>query len=252
MSRALLLVERNLMIYRHTWAVLAAEVLEPLLYLLSIGVGVGALVGSVPGVDPDIGYAQFVAPALLATAAMNGAMNETSFGLYFKLRHERTYDTMVTTPLTVRDIALGETAWALLRGAVASGGFLAVVAVLGYARSPWILLALPGAALVGFAFAAAGLAVATFLRDPGDFQLIQLVMLPMFLFATTFFPVTVYPRPLQWLVEALPLYHAIQLLREPALGHVGPALLPSVAYLLAFGALALAVALPRLRRALLA
>jgi lipooligosaccharide transport system permease protein len=251
MSRALLLVERNLMIYRHTWAVLAAEVLEPLLYLLSIGVGVGALVGSVPGVDPDIGYAQFVAPALLATAAMNGAMNETSFGLYFKLRHERTYDTMVTTPLTVRDIALGETAWALLRGAVASGGFLAVVAVLGYARSPWILLALPGAALVGFAFAAAGLAVATFLRDPGDFQLIQLVMLPMFLFATTFFPVTVYPRPVQIFVECLPLYHAIQLLREPALGHVGPALLPSAVYLLALGALALAVALPRLRRALL-
>ncbi|MEV6930553.1 ABC transporter permease [Dactylosporangium sp. NPDC051485] len=253
MTRALLLVERNLMIYRYTWAMLAAEVLEPVLYLLSIGVGVGALVGSVPGLDdPGITYAQFVAPALLATAAMNGAMNETSFGAFFKLRFERTYDTMVTTPLTVRDIALGETAWALLRGAFASGGFLAIVAVLGYARSPWILLAVPGAAVVGFAFAAAGLAVATFLRNTHDFQLIQLVMLPMFLFATTFFPVSVYPRPVQVFVECLPLYHAIQLLREPALGHVGLALLPSLAYLLAFGALSLVIALPRLRRALLA
>jgi lipooligosaccharide transport system permease protein len=94
--------------------------------------------------------------------------------------------------------------------------------------------------------------VGTFLRSIHDFQLIQLVMLPMFLFATTFFPVTVYPRPVQWLVECLPLYHAIQLLREPALGHVGPALLPSIAYLLALGTLSIAVALPRMRRALLA
>ncbi|GAA4257795.1 ABC transporter permease [Dactylosporangium darangshiense] len=253
MTRALLLVERNLMISRYTWAMIAAEVLEPLLYLLSIGVGVGALVGHVPGLDdPDVTYAQFVAPALLATAAMNGAMNETSFGTFFKLRFERTYDTMVTTPLTVRDIAFGETAWALLRGAVASSGFLAIVAVLGYARSPWVLLAVPGAALIGFAFAAVGLAVATFLRSTHDFQLIQLVMLPMFLFATTFFPVTVYPRPVQLFVECLPLYHAIQLLREPALGHVSPALLPSAAYLVALGALGLAIALPRMRRALLA
>ncbi|HTJ35294.1 MAG TPA: ABC transporter permease [Dactylosporangium sp.] len=253
MTRALLLVERNLMISRYTWAMIAAEVLEPLLYLLSIGVGVGALVGHVPGLDdPDVTYAQFVAPALLATAAMNGAMNETSFGTFFKLRFERTYDTMVTTPLTVRDIAFGETAWALLRGAVASSGFLAIVAVLGYARSPWVLLAVPGAALIGFAFAAVGLAVATFLRSTHDFQLIQLVMLPMFLFATTFFPVTVYPRPVQAFVECLPLYHAIQLLREPALGHVSPALLLSAAYLVALGALGMAIALPRMRRALLA
>jgi lipooligosaccharide transport system permease protein len=253
MTRALLLVERNLMISRYTWAMIAAEVLEPLLYLLSIGVGVGALVGHVPGLDdPDVTYAQFVAPALLATAAMNGAMNETSFGTFFKLRFERTYDTMVTTPLTVRDIAFGETAWALLRGAVASSGFLAIVAVLGYARSPCVLLAVPGAALIGFAFAAVGLAVATFLRSTHDFQLIQLVMLPMFLFATTFFPVTVYPRPVQAFVECLPLYHAIQLLREPALGHVSPALLLSAAYLVALGALGMAIALPRMRRALLA
>jgi lipooligosaccharide transport system permease protein len=124
--------------------------------------------------------------------------------------------------------------------------------VLGYARSPWVLLAVPGAALIGFAFAAVGLAVATFLRSTHDFQLIQLVMLPMFLFATTFFPVTVYPRPVQAFVECLPLYHAIQLLREPALGHVSPALLLSAAYLVALGALGMAIALPRMRRALLA
>lgn len=249
--RAHLLIERNLMIYRHTWAVFAAEMLEPVLYLMSIGVGVGQLIGHVPGIaDPTLDYAAYVAPALLATCAMNAAMNETTFGMFFKLKDDRIYESMVTTPLSVVDIAFGEIGWALLRGVAASTGFLAVVAVLGYVRSPWILLAVPASALIGFCFAAVGLAVTTWLRSMQDFQLIQLVMLPMFLFATTFYPVTVYPGPVRVLVECLPLYHGIELLRGPALGDLHPGLLLSAGYLLVLGVAALAVALPRLERRL--
>ncbi|WP_202453569.1 MULTISPECIES: ABC transporter permease [unclassified Streptomyces] len=250
--RAHLVVERNLMIHRHTWAVFAAEMLEPLLYLMSIGVGVGHLIGRVPGVtDPHLGYASFVAPALLATCAMNAAMNETTFGMFFKLKDDRIYESMVTTPLSVADIAFGEIGWALLRGVAAATGFLAIVSVLGYVESPWILLALPGAVLIGFCFAAIGLAATTWLRTMQDFQLIQLVMLPMFLFATTFYPVTVYPEPVQVVVKCLPLYHGIELLRGPALGDLHPGLLLSAGYLLALGAAALFVALPRLERRLM-
>jgi len=249
---ASLLVERNLMIYRHTWALLLAEILEPLLYLASIGVGIGVLVGHVHGLSGGVhvSYAAYVAPALLATAAMNGAMNETTFLMFGRLTVDRVYQPILTTPLTVRDIVLGEVAWALLRGAGVATAFLAIIGALGLVHSPWALLAVPGAVLIGAAFAATGVAVVTVIRSWPDFQYVQLVMLPMFLFATTFYPVGVYPRPVQVLVECLPLYQSIQLLRQPALGVVGPALLGPACYLMAMTGIALVIALRRMRRLL--
>jgi lipooligosaccharide transport system permease protein len=252
MTRAAVLLQRQVMIYRHTWYVLVAEIFEPVLYLLSIGVGIGLLVGNVSGLGSHpVRYAAFVAPALLATAAMNGAMNETTFNMYAKLKLDHTYESMLSAPITVRDIAFGEVGWALSRGALVSTAFLAVVTAAGLVHSPWALFTPVAAALIGFAFASAGLVVVTFLRNWQDFQLIQLVMLPMFLFATTFYPLSVYPRPVQIAVECLPLYSSIQLLRGFALGAVGPGLLWSALYLAVMGAAALAIALSRLTRTLM-
>ncbi|WBB60783.1 ABC transporter permease [Streptomyces sp. WMMC500] len=246
------LVERHLLIYRHTPGVLVAEIFEPLLYLLAIGVGIGHLVGDVPGVEDSAdGYSAFVAPALLATAAMNGAMNETTFNLLRKLRVDRIYDSVLTTPMTVSDIALGEVCWAVLRGTLTSTGFLAVIAALGLVQSPWAVLVIPCAALVGFAFAAVGLAVTTFLRGWQDFQYIQLAMLPMFLFATTFYPLDVYPRPVQAVVACLPLYQSIELTRGIALGRLAISLPVAVAYLVLMGLAGLVIARGRLARVLL-
>ncbi|WP_329178154.1 ABC transporter permease [Streptomyces sp. NBC_01477] len=245
------LVERNLVIYRHTWYLLLAEIFEPVLYLLSMGLGIGALVGHVPGLgDPSVGYVDFVAPALLATAAMNGAMNETTFNIYGKLRMLHTYDSILATPLRIRDVALGEVAWALLRGTAVTVVFGAGVAAFGLVHSLWALLILPGALLIAFAFAATGLAVVTYVRSWQDFQLIQLVMLPMFLFATTFYPLGVYARPVQIAVECLPLYQSIELIREPSLGVMDAGVGFAALYLLAFGSAALVVALRRLERTL--
>jgi lipooligosaccharide transport system permease protein len=157
----------------------------------------------------------------------------------------------VPTPLSVADIAVGEVASAVLSGVLAAVGFVLVMLVLGLVVSPDILLAIPGALLVGYAFAAAGLAVTTYMRDFSDFQLIQLVMLPMFLFASTFYPLTVYPSWARPIIEVLPLYQSIQLLREPALGIFHWDLLVAVLYLVAFGSLALALATRRLTRQLL-
>jgi lipooligosaccharide transport system permease protein len=246
MRRSLVLLERQVMIYRHTWYVLLAEIFEPVLYLLSIGVGIGVLVGNVSSVGRPVQYAAFVAPALLATSAMNGAMNEVTFNMFAKLKVERTYESMLATPVSARDIGFGEITWATVRGLVVSTAFLVVLSAAGLAHSPWILLTPFAALLVGFGFACVGLAVVTWLRSWQDFQLIQLVMLPMFLFATTFYPLGVYARPVQVVVECLPLYQSIVLLRGLALGTVGPGLLVPVAYLAVMGAAALVLALRRL------
>ena len=250
-GRAAAMVERNLMIYRHTWAVLLAEIVEPLLYLASFGLGVGALIGHVNAADGvPVTYPEFVAPALLATAAMNGAMNETTFNMFSKLKTDRTYESILTTPMTVRSVALGEVSWALFRGTLVSVAYLAVVSAVGLVRSPWALLVVPGAVVIGFAFACLGLLVVTLLRTWQDFQLIQLAMLPMFLFATTFYPLDVYPYPVERIVECLPLYQSIQLTRGPFLGSVSLSLLGNVAYLIVFGTGALALAVKRLNTTL--
>jgi lipooligosaccharide transport system permease protein len=241
---------RNIMVHRHRWTILAFGVMEPVLYLMSIGIGVGRMIGHISGLGAGVTYPQFIAPALMAMAAMNGAMGATSQAVFVRLRFENTYRVMLTTPLTPRDIALGETGWAVLRGAIEGIGFLAVVAVAGLVRSPWGLLAGPAVIIVGFAFASAGLLVATYLRDWTDFQMIQLILLPMFLFATTFYPLHVYPAPIQDLVRVLPLYQSINLIREPVLGEVGANLVTPLLYLIALGAVCLFAATRRLTRLL--
>ncbi|MFJ6194867.1 ABC transporter permease [Micromonospora sp. NPDC092111] len=247
--RALALVERNFMIYRRSVTPLLNALVEPILYLLSIGVGVGLLVGTVPGVE--VPYAVYVAPAILATTAMNTAFNQTSFGVFARLKIEKTYEAILPTPLSVTDIAVGEISSAMINALLTSIGFLVVMAVSGLITSAWVLLALPASVLISYAFAAAGLAITTYLRDFPDFQYVQLFMLPMYLFATTFYPLSVYPEALRPVVRALPLYQSIELVREPALGRLGWDLLIPVVYLVAFGSIAMYVATRRMTRAML-
>jgi lipooligosaccharide transport system permease protein len=248
-SRTLAMVERNFMLYRRSITPLLYMLVEPILYLVSVGIGVGMLVGDVPGVH--VRYAAFVAPAILATTAMNTAFNQTSFGVFTRIKMDRTYEAILPTPVSVTDIALGEIASAVINGVLTSIGFVGVMAVMGLVTSPWVLLAIPGSVLVGFAFAAGGLAVTTFLRDFADTQYIQLVMLPMYLFATTFYPLSTYPPALRPVIEVLPLYQSIELIREPALGHFGWSAVVAMGYLAAFGAFGLWIAVRRMTATML-
>ncbi len=250
--RSLRLVERNLLVYKHGWLVLFSGFFEPLFYLLSIGFGLGGLVGAVtgPGGQP-IPYALFVAPALLAASSMNGAITESTFNFFFKLTYDKTFASILTTPLSPADISLGELLWALIRGGLYTIGFLAVMVVLGLVRSPLVVLALPGALLIGFAFAAVGMAATSFMRTWQDFDLIQLAILPMFLFSGTFFPLETYPEPVRLLVQLTPLYHGVDLLRGFVTGVVGPQTLVHVAYLFTLGVVGLAVVSRRLDKLLL-
>ena len=249
---ALSLVERNARAYRHLWILLVTGVLEPLFYLLSVRVGLGHLVGTVngPGGQP-VGYTEFVAPALLATTSMNGAVYDSTFNVFHKLKYAKVYDAALSTPLGPVDVAVGEVTWALSRGLMYAVLFLVVLAALGLATTPWLILALPASLLVSFAFAGIGMAATTYMRSWKDFDFIILATLPMFLFSTTFFPLAVYPRALQIVVECTPLYQAVDLLRGLAFGHPSPALLGNVAYLAVLGLAGLYVASRRIRRLLL-
>jgi lipooligosaccharide transport system permease protein len=149
------------------------------------------------------------------------------------------------------DISVGELAWALIRGALYTIGFIAVMVVLGLVRSPLILLTLPGALLIGFAFAAVGMAATSFMRTWQDFDLIQLVVLPMFLFSGTFFPLDSFPEAARILIQLTPLYHGVDLLRGLSVGVVGPETLVHVGYLTLIGLLGMAVVSRRLDKLLL-
>jgi lipooligosaccharide transport system permease protein len=249
-SRAFLLVERNFIIYRRAWLIIASGFFEPVFYLLSIGVGLGALVGDVVDDGQTLDYTSFVAPGLLAASAMSGVMTDITSNIFWRLRYGKAYEAMLATPIGVADVALGETLVALMRGVVYAGGFLLVMLAMGLVHSWWALLALPAATLVGFAFAAVGLAATTYMRHSEDTRLVQLVLLPLFLFSTTFYPLSEYSPALQVVVQITPLYQGIELLRALTIGDVDAALLGHVAYLAALAAIALRVATRRLDRRL--
>jgi lipooligosaccharide transport system permease protein len=246
------LIERHARAYRHMWLVLVSGVAEPLFYLLSIGVGLGHLVGAVTGPGGQrIAYTAFVGPALLATSSMNGALFDSTFNVFFRLKYAKLYDAVLSTPMRAGDVALGEIGWALIRGALYAFAFMVVMLAMGLARSAWAVLALPAAVLTGFAFAAAGMAATTFMRSWQDFEFVTLVSMPLFLFSTTFYPRSVYPRALQIVVECTPLYQSVTLIRGLTLGAVGPSLFLNVTYLALMGVIGLVVAGRRVRRLLL-
>ncbi len=213
--------------------------------------GIGALVGSVTVDGQAIPYTAFVAPALLASSAMNGAIYDSTFNVFFKLNYAKTYDAILSTPVGVGDVALGEIGWALIRGGIYAAAFIVVMLALGMILSPWAILAFPAALLVGFAFGAAGMAATSFMRTWQDFDLVQLVILPLFLFSATFYPLETYPPVLQVLVQLTPLYHGVDLIRGLTTGNVGPDLLVHVAYLVTMGLVGLAITSRRLERLLL-
>jgi lipooligosaccharide transport system permease protein len=249
---ARVVLERDLVTARRNWRALLSGFVEPVFYLFSLGIGVGVLVGRLP-VDGGrtVSYAVFVAPGLLAASAMNGAVFDSTFNVFWKLKYAKIYDAMLATPLGPRDIVVGEVAWAQLRGLVYAAAFLVVMLAMGLIPSWWALLALPGSVLVGLAFAGVGMAATTFMRSWQDFDLVPLAVLPMFLLSATFYPLSTYPETLQWAVRVTPLYHAVELLRSLTLGAVGWPLLGHLAYLTVLGVAGTAVAGRRIERLLL-
>lgn len=233
--RARHIVARHALVYRHDWRVMATGFLEPVLYLLSIGIGVGAMISGFEVDGTRVPYAAFVAPAMMATAAMTGAVMDSTYNLFFRMKYAKLYDAMLATPLTTTDVAVGETAWALLRGGLYAAGFLVVMAALGLVSAATGVLALPASLLIGFAFAGLGMYATTFMKSWQDFEYVTLAMMPMMLFSGTFFPIDDFSGPVRWLIEATPLYRGVVLCREATTGTLGWASVVSVVYLAVLG-----------------
>jgi lipooligosaccharide transport system permease protein len=249
--RYLRVLERNMTVMRRMWTIILSGFFEPVFYLFSIGVGIGALVGKLTVDGRSVSYPSFVAPALLAASAMNGAIYESTMNIFYKLKEANVYDGMLATPLVPGDVAVGEIVYSLIRGAIYAGGFLLVMLAMGLIHSWWGLLLLPSSVLIGFAFAATGMAFTCYIRSWQDLDLVQLVVLPLFLFSATFYPLSTYDPAVQAIVQVTPLFRGVDLLRGLAFGSVGTATLIDVAYLAVMGATGLAVTSRRLHRLLL-
>jgi lipooligosaccharide transport system permease protein len=235
-TASLRLIERHARAYRRAWLVFVSGVFEPLFYLLSVGLGLGVLVGKVAGPGGQlIPYREFVAPGLLAVSSMNGAMYDSTFNVFFRLKYAKLYDAVLATPMRPAQVALGEIGWALIRGTIYAIAFTLVMLGLGLVRSPWAVLCVPVAVLIGFAFAAIGMTGTTYMKSWQDFDYVILASMPLFLFSATFYPLSVYPRPVQVIIEYTPLYQGVVMLRDLTVGVVGPDLLWRAAYLAAVG-----------------
>ncbi|ETK37843.1 ABC transporter [Microbispora sp. ATCC PTA-5024] len=232
------------------WIVLASGFFEPLLYLLSIGVGVGALVGNLTVGGRTMEYASFVAPAMLAVSAMSGALSETTFNFFFKLKYMKTFEAVLATPVRPIEIAAGELIWAIVRGSVYTAIFLVVMVALGLTSPGWALAAFPATVLVGLGFGGVGMAISTLMRGWQDFDLLSTGQFALFLFSGTFSPVQNYPAGLEILIQVTPLYHAVELVRGLCIGVVEPSMLVHVAYLAAMAVGGLWFAARRLQKTL--
>ena len=214
------------------WIAVVSGFFEPVLYLLSFGYGIGELVGNISTSTGNISYAAYIAPGLLATSAMNGAMFDSTWNVFFKLNESRLYKAMLSTSLGPLDVALGEIAWALLRGGIYATAFTVVLAGLGLVTSWWALLAVPAAIIVAFGFASFGMAITSYMTSHHQMNFFEIFLLPMFLFSGAFYPLTVFPGWAQAIIKALPLGQGIELVTKAMSGNFGIGLFVNVAYFL--------------------
>lgn len=244
-------VYRDVLAAKQWWITIVSGFFEPLFYLFSLGIGLGALVGTVEYGGQEISFVQFVAPGLLAASAMNGAVFESTMNIYAKMSFDHTYDAMLATPLQPGDVAAGEIGYAQLRGTAYSTVFLIIMALFGYVQSWWGVLALPACMLIGVAFSAVGMTVTTYLRSWQDMDLVMTSILPLFLLSTTFYPLSVYPTWVRPLVQLSPLYHGVELTRAATLGVFDWSVAGHIAVLATMAAVGLVVAGRRLETLLL-
>ena len=232
LPHALAVWRRNASMYRRIWMLnILPNFFEPVLYLLSIGIGVGAYISSMGGMS----YAEFLAPGLVCVAAMNGASFEVTYNIFVRLNFEKQYDAMLTTPIQPDDVLVGEVLWAITRASIYGACFLIVVALFGLAPLPGALLALPVIPLTGLLFASIGIAFSLRIQTIDLYSFyFTLFLTPLFLFSDVFFPLKerLAGRWL-WVAEALPLLHPVRLARTAFAGRTSGVALWDVVYILA-------------------
>ena len=239
--------------YKRTWpGSVTTSFLYPVLYLAAMGVGLGSLVDKHAHQVDHVRYLVFLAPGLLASTAMQIGGNEATYPVMGAIKWWRTYYAMLATPLRVVDVLLGHLGWIAVRLFTVTVIYVGVMAAFGTVLSPWVVLAVPAAILTGVAFAAPIAAYAAVAENENGFPTIyRLVLIPLFLFSGTFFPVSQLPGWLEAVAYATPLYHGVALCRDFTLGQLhGWADAGHVLYLVALSAVGFMAALRNFHRRL--
>ena len=251
--RFLAVWRRNFIVYQRIWKVnFLPPMLEPLLFLLAFGLGIGGMVGQVEYAGQVMSYPRFIAPALIATAMMQHSFFETTFSSFVRMYYQKTFDAMLATPLTLEEIILAEVVWGATKALFAVCLMLGVVSFFGYFSWPSALLVLPLGFLGGLVFASVGMYFTAITPSIDMFNLpIFLFITPMFLFSGTFFPVDSLPGWAQILAKTLPLYHLAELSRQVLFGLYRASGLYSLAYLLICGGICLPLCIKAMRKRLI-
>ncbi|HET7743618.1 MAG TPA: ABC transporter permease [Gaiellaceae bacterium] len=221
--------------YRRGWRGSAvSSVVTPVVYLLALGVGLGVFVDRSASLPSGTSYLDFVAPGLMAATAMQIAGFEASWPVMAAIKWHRQYHAMLATPLRIRDVMLGHQAYFVFRLLLTATVYFVVIVAFGAVSSPLGVLAIPVTVLVGLSFTAPLAAWAAHAQTEASFVAIfRFIILPMFLFSGTFFPISTLPRPLEVIAWFTPLWHGVTLCRDLTLGNVGPDDLLHLGYLLA-------------------
>lgn len=248
--RALVVWRRNWLAWRRFLPTsLAANLTEPVLGLLALGLGLGLFVQRIGGLS----FVEFLGPGLLAGGAMMWVTFDLAFGVYDRLHWTRAYHAMIASPLSVEEIVAGEVLWQASRTALFAAGFLLILALFGIPRSLWALGVLGVAALTAVVFAGPAIAVAAAARHEEQLSYyFNLVIQPTFFFAGVFFPVDALGEGIRTVATVVPLYHAVTLARGLTVGAPppGPELLAHGAWLVAFAGASLLLPVRFLRAAL--
>ena len=223
MIAAMRILARHMVVFRRTWlSNVMYNCIEPLLYLASMGFGIGAFVSEMDGLS----YIQFVATGMVASSAMFAATFECTYGSFIRLHHQKTFHAMLAAPITVRDVIWGEALFGAVKTVCFGAAILLVIALLGQVRSIWSLLILPFLVIPGLAFSMLALAFTGYISNIDYFNYyITLFITPLYLFAGIFFPVNAITGWMAWVVWLNPLYHVVEVCRALSLGRASPGLL---------------------------
>jgi len=244
--------QRNFLVYKRLWhRSIAFGFLQPVLFLTAMGIGVGALMSNQDlAAFGGVPYIDWLGPGLLSAMAMQTATFESTYPIMNKIMWGRNYEAMLSTPLTTRNIIIGELFWVAFRIGTLATVFLVVLTLFGIVRSPLAILAVPVAVLVGTAFSSCLIAFTTTQRnDVGFSAIFRFVINPLFLFSGTFFPLSNLPDQVEWVAWLTPLFHGVQLIRGLVLGSLDWVAVPiHLGYLLAMLAIGVLLADRNLRR----
>jgi lipooligosaccharide transport system permease protein len=247
------ILQRNGQVLRRTWKVnFLPPILEPVLYLLAFGAGLGLLVGDISYGGEPVSYVAYIAPALIAINIMYNGFFENTYASFVRMYYQKTYDAIMATPLNLDEIVTGEIVWGAVKSLIATILMVAVISFFRLLVYPQAILIVPLAFLGGLAFGSLAMCFTAVVPQIEVFNFpIFLFITPMFLFSGTFFPLETLPHWAQILAQVLPLTHLVTIVRALAMGKLQTQLLLSLLYLVTFSALTFVLAILLMRRRLI-